>query len=59
MQLKNQTSQKILSQIKPAIVLLIILTLLTGLAYPLLITGVSQIVFPEQANGGLILENNT
>lgn len=59
MQLKNQTSRKILGQIKPAIVLLIILTLLTGLAYPLLITGVSQIVFPDQANGGLISENNT
>ncbi|MCZ0861719.1 potassium-transporting ATPase subunit KdpA [Methanocorpusculum vombati] len=59
MQLKNETSQKILRQIKPAIVLLLILTLLTGLVYPLLITGVSQVVFPAQANGGLISENGT
>ena len=48
MQLKNETSQKILRQVKPALVLLVLLTLLTGLVYPLLVTGVSQVVFPDQ-----------
>jgi potassium-transporting ATPase KdpC subunit len=41
-------------QIKPAIRLLIIFTILTGIIYPALITGLAQLVFPERANGSLI-----
>lgn len=42
------------NQLRPAIVLLLLLTLLTGGAYPLTVTGLAQILFPHQANGGLI-----
>ncbi len=48
----------IVRQIKTALILLIFLTILTGLIYPLLVTGVAQLLFPWQANGELIKSNN-
>ncbi|MGH8617714.1 MAG: potassium-transporting ATPase subunit KdpC [Burkholderiales bacterium] len=44
-----------LQQLKPAVILLALLTLLTGVAYPLLVTGLAQLLFPGQANGSLIV----
>lgn len=43
-----------LTQIRPAIVSLLLLTLLTGFIYPLVVTGVAQAAFPAQANGSLL-----
>lgn len=42
------------NQIRPAIVSLIILTIITGVIYPLVVTGVAQVLFSEQANGSII-----
>ena len=40
--------------IRPALSLLVLMTLITGVAYPLVVTGVAQLAFPEQANGSLV-----
>jgi K+-transporting ATPase ATPase C chain len=45
------------ANLRPALMSLIILTLVTGVAYPLLVTGIAQVVFPIQANGSLIVRD--
>jgi K+-transporting ATPase ATPase C chain len=46
-----------LTQLRPALVLLVLLALITGLAYPLAITGVAGVLFPTQAQGSLITQD--
>ncbi|WP_455818246.1 potassium-transporting ATPase subunit KdpC [Pseudomonas cerasi] len=48
-----------MSQLRPALFLLIMLTLVTGLLYPLLTTGLAQWWFPQQANGSLLRQEGT
>jgi K+-transporting ATPase ATPase C chain len=46
-----------LNELKPALLMLALLTVLTGGVYPLLVTGIAQGLFPHQANGSLIEQN--
>lgn len=48
-----------LSHLRPAIILTVLFTLLTGLAYPLAITALAQGLFPAAANGSLIVQGDT
>jgi K+-transporting ATPase ATPase C chain len=45
-----------LKQLRPAATSFLLLTLLTGIAYPLLVTGISQVIMSDQANGSLIVK---
>lgn len=45
-------------QLRSAIALLLIMTLITGVVYPLLITGLAQLFFPRQSNGSLLVQND-
>ena len=46
-----------LKHLRPAIVSLVLLTALTGIVYPVVVTGIAQVLFPRQANGSLIVKD--
>src|SRR5882724_2478820 len=46
-----------LAQVRSAVMVLVLLTLVTGVAYPLLVTGIAQAVFPFQAQGSLVVKD--
>lgn len=46
-----------ISYFKPALIMLLLMALLTGIAYPLLVTGLAQLIFPHHANGNLIIDD--
>jgi len=46
-----------LKELKPAIISFLVLTLVTGIVYPLVVTGIAQGLMPEQANGSLIVKD--
>jgi K+-transporting ATPase ATPase C chain len=45
------------AQLRPAIVLLVLLSAVTGLVYPAIVTVIAQVIFPHQANGSLIIKD--
>src|SRR5258708_7060502 len=46
-----------LQRLRPAVVLFFILSVITGIFYPLVVTGIAQVVFPYQANGSVLVQN--
>jgi len=54
---KESTMHTVVTVLRPAIVITLLLTLIVGVMYPLLTTGVGQLFFPSQANGSLVTKN--
>ncbi len=52
----KKEGNRMLSQIRPMLVLFVLFTVLTGVIYPVAVTGIAQVLFPHQGNGSLILK---
>src|SRR5262245_42159999 len=46
-----------MTHLRPALILLVVLTVVTGVIYPVMVTVIAQVVFPHQANGSLIVKD--
>ena len=46
-----------MTHLRPALILLVVLTVVTGVIYPVIVTVIAQVVFPHQANGSLIVRD--
>jgi K+-transporting ATPase ATPase C chain len=55
--MRNKQGIKMAAQLRPAFFILLILIVITGVIYPLAVTGIAQVAFPKQANGNLIMIN--
>jgi K+-transporting ATPase ATPase C chain len=56
-EVEERTWRALLRQFRPAIVITLVLTIITGILYPVVTTGVAQALFPSQANGSLVYSN--
>ena len=56
-EVEESTWRALLRQFRPAIVITLVLTIITGILYPVVTTGVAQALFPSQANGSLVYSN--
>src|SRR5262245_42502700 len=48
-----------MNQLRPACAMLVLMTVLTGVVYPLVVTGIAQVLFPAEANGSLVVRDGT
>ena len=55
--MNTQRASGLLASLRPAVVLFLLLTALTGFIYPLVVTGLAQLLFPQQAAGSLVMRN--
>ena len=55
--MNTQRASGLLASLRPAVVLFLLLTALTGFIYPLVVTGLAQLLFPRQAAGSLVMRN--
>jgi K+-transporting ATPase ATPase C chain len=51
--------RSLLRQLRPALVALLVLTVVTGLVYPLVVTGIAQVAFHDKASGSVVKQNGT